>query len=288
MVGGLIFQMLITGVAMGVTYMLMASGLTLIFGILRQLNNAHGVLCAFGAMVTYTLVSRFGINLFLALPLVGLIFGLFGIVFEKVILKPVREEWLVGFLVTTGVWFILEGMGWVTFGTLPQHVSFPIKGFLEIASVRISIEKLTIIGIGFLIMLLLNYLVHGLAIGREMRAVQEDPEAAKLQGINADRICSVAFFIGCALPGIAGGLLVSMFMLDVGGGVMFLTKTFSIIAIGGLGSIPGAIVAGLLVGFSDSFLGTLMGAEVAYSSIFAIMLIVLSIRPMGLLGTAGE
>ena len=169
-----------------------------------------------------------------------------------------------------------------------KHISFPVKGFLQFGSVRLSIEKLLIIGIGVLIMLVLNYLVHGLAIGRQMRAVQEDPEAAKLQGINADRVCSVAFFIGCSLPAIAGGLLITMFMLDVGAGLMVLLKTFLIIAIGGLGSIPGAIVAGLLLGFSDSFLGTLLGAEVAYSAAFAIMLVVLAIKPMGLLGTARE
>jgi branched-chain amino acid transport system permease protein len=288
MIGGLIIQMVITGVAMGITYMIMASGLTLIFGIMRQVNNAHGVLCAFGALTTYTFVYKFGVNFFLALLLVGLIFGLFGIIFERVILKPVRDLWLVGFLVTTGFWFILEGLGWVVFGTVPQHISLPVKGFLQFGSVRISIEKLMIIGIGVLVMLLLNYLVHGLAIGRQMRAVQEDPEAAKLQGINADQVCSVAFFIGCSLPAIAGGLLISMFVLDVGSGLMVLLKTFLIIGIGGLGSIPGAIVAGLLLGFSDSFLGTLLGSEVAYSAAFAIMLVVLAIKPMGLLGTARE
>lgn len=157
MVGELIIQMVITGVAMGITYMIMASGLTLIFGIMRQVNNAHGVLCAFGAMVTYTFVHQFGINFFLALALVGLVFGLFGIIFERVVFKPVRDLWLVGFLVSTGFWFILEGVGWVTFGTLPQHVSFPVKGFLQFGSVRLSIEKLSIIGIGALIMLGLNY-----------------------------------------------------------------------------------------------------------------------------------
>jgi branched-chain amino acid transport system permease protein len=285
---GLIIQMVITGVTMGVTYMIMASGLTLIFGIMRQVNNAHGAICAFGAFTTYKFVYQLGVDYFLVLPIVAVIFGLFGIVYERVIFKPVRELWLTGFLVSTGFWFILEGFGWLIFGTVPQCVSFPIRGLLEFGSVRLAIEKLFILGIGILIMLGLHYLVHGCAIGRQMRAVQEDSEAAKLQGINADRVSSVAFFVGCSLPALAGSLLIAMFMLDVGMSQMILVKTFIIIAIGGLGSIPGAMVGGLLLGFSDSFLGTLMGAEIAYSAAFGIMLVVLAIRPMGLLGTARE
>ncbi len=284
----LIIQMVITGVALGITYMIMASGLTLIFGIMRQLNNAHGVLSIFGGLTIYTCIKHFGMNYFVALFLVAFVFGLFGIIYEKAIFKPARKLWLMGFLVSTGFMFILEGLGWIVFGTLPQNVSFPLKGFLEFGTFRISIEKLSVMGTGALCMILLYFLVHSLAIGRQMRAVQEDPEAAKLQGINVDRVCSVAFFIGCFLPAIAGGLLITMFMLDAGAGLMLLVKTFLIIAIGGLGSIPGAVVGGLLLGFSDSFLGTLMGAEVAYSAAFAIMIIVLAIRPMGLLGTARE
>lgn len=284
----LIPQMLVIGVATGVIYMMLASGLTLIFGIMRQINNTHGVICALGGVIGYVLVSQFKLNFFLTLILVALIFGIFGLLLERLIFRNVRKLWIGGFLASTGIWFIMEGIGWQVFGTLPRNTVFPFRGVISLGSVTLSEEKLAIAVIGAVFMLILYYLVHHTAVGRQMRAVQEDPEAAALQGIDADRVCSVAFFVGCSLAGAAGTLLSAMFMVDSGSGLLVLLKASIVIAIGGLGNIQGAVLAGLLLGLSDSIIGTLLGAQIAYAAAFALMLFVLSIRPMGLAGTARE
>ncbi|MFX0197491.1 MAG: branched-chain amino acid ABC transporter permease [Candidatus Hodarchaeota archaeon] len=280
-------QMIFIGLSLGIVYMLMASGLTMIFGIMRQINNTHGVMYALAGLLGFNFVSKLGINLLLGMFLVAIVFGLLGIIIERIVFRPTRKEWLVGFLASTGIWFALEGLGWIYFGALPRNIPSPITGIMSIGGIVVSLERLFIIGIGVVVMGVLFFIVHKLPIGRQLRAVQEDSEAAALQGVNVDRVCSVGFFIGCACAAIAGFLIAIMFNMEVGSGTAALIKAFLIIAIGGLGSIPGSVLAGVILGLNDSIMGTLFGIQLAFSFAFILLLIILIVKPTGLVGRAG-
>lgn len=272
------------GLCLGVVYMLMASGLTLIFGVMRQINNAHGVMYALGGVLGYTLVDRLGMNLFLAFLVVIIVFGFLGMIIERLVFRRTRKEWLVGYLASTGIWFVMEGLGWMAFGTVGRSIPSPVQGTIGVGGIVVSLERLLIIGMGAMIMAILFIVVHRLEVGRQLRAVQEDSEAAALQGVNADRVSAVGFFIGCALAAAAGFLVTVMFVMDAGGGLAALIKAFLIIAIGGLGSIPGAVTAGLLLGLSDSIIGSLLGSQIAFSFAFFMLLVILVVKPTGLVG----
>jgi branched-chain amino acid transport system permease protein len=272
------------GITVGLIYALMALGLTLVYGVMDQVNNAHGVLYSLGGMVCFLLVTSLSLNFFVAIVIVALIFGLFGVVLERFIFRPRRKEWLVGMLASTGVWWVLEGLGWSVFGTENKNIPFLIGPKVTFAGVNILVQSLAIIGIGIVLLGLVAWVVERFAIGRQWRAVRENPEVAALQGIEIDRVSSIGFFIGCASAAIAGSLIGSMYIINPGVGVTALVKGFVIIVVAGLGSVSGSIIAGVLLGCVESFVGLTFGASASHVAVFALMMGVLIIRPQGLMG----
>jgi branched-chain amino acid transport system permease protein len=281
-------QLLFNGIALGIIYFMIAAGLTLIFGIMRQVNNAHGIFYGIGGLLCYYLIDKTGMNILLAIICVAGIMGMVGVILERAVFKPSRDAWIVGVLASTGVWFILEAFAWDFFGVLPRSISTGFEGSISIGAIHFSLSKLLGIGVGIGSIIFLIFVVHKTVLGYQMQAVQENREVAALQGINVNRIYRVSFFIGSAMAGIAGCLAGIIFNIDAGTGVVALVKAFIIMGIGGLGSIPGATIAALIVGLTESIVTTLWGSQVAFMSCYALLLAILLVKPMGLWGKSGE
>jgi branched-chain amino acid transport system permease protein len=281
----LIFQMVVTGFVLGCIYMLMASGLTLIYGIMHQVNMAHGVFFMLGAMLAYYATKAAGLPYFLSLFLIIIIFPFIGIAFERMIFRPIRHLWLAGYMSTIGVWILVEGLGWQVFGTVEKGLPFPIQTLLRLpGGVAIPASKLILCILSLLIIAGIYWIVGRTSLGRQMRAIEQQPKAAKLMGIHSDRVVAFGFALGITLAALAGGLVSTLYSISPTSGETPMLKAFIIIILGGLGSITGSLIASFLLGFIDSFGGTLFGPQAGHFLGFALVIFILIFKPAGILG----
>ncbi len=281
----LILQMVVTGFVLGSIYMLMASGLTLIYGIMHQVNMAHGIFFMLGAMLSYFAVKEAGLPFFVSLLLIAAVFPFVGIAFERIIFRPIRHLWLAGYMSTIGVWILIEGLGWQFFGTTEKGLEFPIRGMLHLpGNVTVPASKFIICVLSFLIILAIYWIVGRTPLGRKMRAVEQQPRAAKLVGINSDHVVALGFALGITLAALAGGLVSTLYSISPTSGDTPMLKGFIIIILGGLGSISGSLIASFLLGFVDSFGGTLFGPQAGHFLGFALVILILIFKPAGILG----
>jgi len=281
----LIFQMVVTGFVLGSIYMLMASGLTLIYGIMHQVNMAHGVFFMLGAMLTYYATKEAGFPYFVSLLIIIGVFPFIGILFERIIFRPIRHIWLAGYMSTIGVWILVEGLGWQVFGTVEKGLQFPIQTLVQLpGGVTISANKLIICLLSLLIIAGIYWIVGRTALGRQMRAIEQQPKAAKLMGIHSDRVVAMGFALGITLAALAGGLVSTLYSISPTSGDTPMLKAFIIIILGGLGSITGSLIASFVLGFIDSFGGTLFGPQAGHFLGFALVILILIFKPAGILG----
>ena len=277
--------MLITGLVLGSIYMLMASGLALIYGIMHQVNMAHGVIFMLGAMLTYYATKVIGLPYFLSLILIVLVFPFVGSAFERIIFRPIRHIWLAGYMATIGVWIFVEGIGWQLFGTTEKGLAFPIQGILTLpGGATLPVNKLIVSVTAFSIIAVLYWIVGRTSLGRQLRAIEQNPKAAKLMGINSDRAVAFGFALGITLAAMAGGLVSTLYSISPACGETPMLKAFIIIILGGLGSITGSIVGSFLLGLIDSFGGTLFGPQAGHFIAFAMVIVILIFKPTGILG----
>jgi branched-chain amino acid transport system permease protein len=281
----LILQSTADGLVMGLLVALVALGLTLQYSIMHILNFAHGDIYMLGGFLCYYLITKAGINYFLALPIVMVALFLFGIILERAIFRPVRgSHFLRALIATTGLSFVIQAVGWQVFGTLDRTVPSPISGTVSLGIITLPIQRLVASGICIILVVLLYWLVNKTKIGRHMRAIEQDAEASSLFGVNVSLVNIVCIGIGCALAGVAGSMVGSIFYINpsVGGGQVL--ACFNAIIIGGLGSITGAIVGALILGVIQSVAGALWGISFAYIILFAVLLLILIVRPRGIMG----
>jgi branched-chain amino acid transport system permease protein len=282
----LLLQSTIIGVSIASIYILMALGLTLMFGMMHIINFAHGAIYMLGAFVVYYVFFQAGAPYFAAFVLAMILLGAFGYLVERTIYRPIKggiEPTLVALLALTT---FLQAAGYPVFGQLDKHVPPVFVGTRNVFGVMISIERLMIIPIAGALVVGLYLFINKTRLGGAMRAIEQDKEAASLQGVNVDRINGLAFAVGFALAAAAGALMAPIFKLDPMMGEQPLLKAFIIIILGGLGSIPGAIVGGLMLGLIDSIVATALGAEPAFLLSFVFIILVLLFRPTGLFGHA--
>jgi branched-chain amino acid transport system permease protein len=282
----MLVQSALNGLTLGMLYVLIALGLTLLYSIMHIMNFAHGDIYMLGGFASYFLVSDLGINYFVTLPLVMLILFVFGVALERVFFRRVRDKFINCLLVTLGLSYIIQSLGWTVFGTKDQRVASPVSGVVTVGAFFIPWERLIAAVVALVLVALLYLLVHRTRIGRQMRAIEQDSEAAGLFGVNVDRVNMVALGIGFALAAVGGALVGSIFFVNPSIGFMPMLKAFTIIILGGLGSIGGCVIAGLLLGVMDSVVATLLGAQLAYAVSFAILIAVIVIRPTGIAGHA--
>jgi branched-chain amino acid transport system permease protein len=281
----LLLQMVVTGVALGSIYMLMSAGLTLIYGIMHQVNMAHGVFFMLGAMLVYYATDVLGLPYFVALLLVILVFPVIGVLFERIIFRSIRHIWLAGYMATLGVWILVEGLGWQLFGTTQKAVEFPIRGLIHLpGGATLPINKL-VVGLIAVAVIMGVYLIVGrTSLGRQLRAVEQNPRAAKLVGINSDRAVALGFALGVTLAALAGALVSTLYSIDPSCGDTPMLKAFIIIILGGLGSVTGSVIASYMIGFVDSFGGTLLGPQAGHFFGFALVIAILIFKPSGIMG----
>ncbi len=281
---------LISGISLGSVYALIALGYTMVYGIAKMLNFAHGDVIMIGAFTTYTICSTLGMS-----PAVGVLAAvvlctLLGMGIEKVAYKPLRKASspLAVLITAIGVSYLLQNVALLIFGAntkaFASVVSFPA---LELAGGAISVTGETIVTIlsCIAIMICLMIFIKKTKAGQAMLAVSEDKGAAQLMGINVNGTIALTFAIGSALAAIAGVLLCSAYpSLNPYTGSMPGIKAFVAAVFGGIGSIPGAFIGGILLGIIEIFAKAYISSQVADAIVFAVLIVVLLIKPTGILG----
>ncbi|RLC93422.1 MAG: branched-chain amino acid ABC transporter permease [Chloroflexi bacterium] len=284
MTGAEFTQTLLNALMLASVYVLMASGFTLIYSIMHIVNFAHGEIYMLGAFAVYYFSMEYHLNFFLALVLAILVVGVLGILLERVLFLPMQQAHLPQVILSLGLAMALQGIASVAFGAGDRPVDGPFDTVLRFGGAAISMERLIIIPISVAIMIALFAFVKWTRTGQAMRAVAQDSDAAALQGIDVAFISCLAFGVGCALASAAGALIAPVFYVNPFMGGSVIMKAFIIICLGGMGSISGAAVGGLILGFVDSFGATLFGNSVANIIGFALLIIILLVRPQGLFG----
>ena len=296
------FQELVNGVTTGALYALVALGFSMVYGVLKLLNFAHGDLYMVGAYIGFFVIQWFGgaQHLTIAVPLLlvimfvlaaGLVGGL-GVAIERFAYRPLRDAPRIAPLITAiGVSFFLESSALLLFGA--QYRVYNTADFIslssgiQIGSVTIDSVQILVLVLGLVLMVGLQLLVNRTRLGRQMRAVAADREAAEMLGINVNFVITATFFLGSALAGVAGimgGLLFNQVTSTIG----FIAglKAFTAAVVGGIGSIPGAMLGGLVIGVAESFVTGYISSTYSNLIVFGILIVVMLIRPSGLLGRA--
>jgi len=278
-------QSILNGLMAGWIYVLVALGLTLVLSIMGIVNLAHGEIYMFGAYGAYYFCVIAGLNFLLALVISTLLIGLLGIALERIFFRPFRHgEFLTTIIMATGLMLILQTTAVISFGGSPKVVITPFPGVITIAGVTLSWERLIIILVSIILVAALFYLIHRTKIGQAMVAVSQDLDAAALQGINIDHVSSVAMFLGCGLAAAAGALMGAIFGLSPTMGGFALMKGIAVIILGGLGSIPGAVIGGLILGLIDGIIPPLLSSHMASLVGFVAIILILLFRPRGIMG----
>jgi branched-chain amino acid transport system permease protein len=294
--------LLVTGLATGSLYALIALGYSMVYGVLKLLNFAHGDLYMVGAFIGYFVIQWFGGSMALSIPvpLVLLIMfllagggvGALGVAIERFAYRPLRDAPRIAPLITAlGVSFFLENTMLLLFGAQTRVYNTPdfisLSGGIHIGVLDIDTVRIMVIGLSVGLMLGLRLIVDHTKLGKQMRAVSSDREAAEMLGINVDFTIAATFFLGSALAGVAGVMAGLMFnqVTNLIGFVAGL-KAFTAAVVGGIGSIPGAMLGGLLLGIAESFVIGYVSSTNANLIVFGILIAVMLLRPSGLLGRA--
>jgi branched-chain amino acid transport system permease protein len=282
----------INGILMGSIYGLTALGLTLIFGVLKVINFAHGSLLMVGMYVVYWTVALTGLHPYAALLLATPVMFAFGYLLQDLVIKPIFKaekdvrEPITVIIVTTGLWYVLDNLTLLVFGpqyrTLPDN---PLRGrMLEVGPMLISVPKLWGFCAAMLTALAIYWFLQKTRTGRAIRATSLDREAASLMGINQYRIYNLAFGLGTATAGIAAVTLIPFYNVFPTVGVLFDIKGFIIVVLGGLGSIGGAILGGIILGLIESVAPQFMTATWTEAIVYGLFLVFLFVKPSGLFG----
>lgn len=282
----------INGILMGSIYGLTALGLTVIFGVLKVINFAHGSLLMVGMYVAYWTVVLTGLHPYLTLVFVIPVMFLFGYYLQDILIKPIFKaeknvrEPITVIIVTTGLWYVLDNLTLLIFG--PQYRSIhdnPLQGkMLELGQMLISVPKLWGFATAILTAAVIYLFFQKTRMGRAIRATSLDREAASLMGINQYKVYNVAFGIGTATAGIAAVTLVPFYNIFPTVGVLFDIKGFIIVVLGGLGSIGGAILGGIIIGLIESVAPQFMTATWTEAIVYGLFLLFLFVKPSGLFG----
>lgn len=279
-----LYQGIFNGLASGLIYILVALGLTLLFSIMGILNFAHGEIYMLGAYVVYYACVVYHINFFWSLLISAFALGVLGMLLERFMFRPIRGDLEPAVLACIGLTVLLQTLAVIVFGTYLKYIPSILPGVLKLGGLRLSKERLLVMGIALIFTIALILVIHKTKVGKAMLAISHDPEAAALQGINVNRISSLTMGIGCALAAIAGGLMGSLLQLAPYMGTFAMTKGIAVIILGGIGSVPGAVIGGFLLGLVDGLVPLFTSATIAAIVGFSVIVLLLLIKPKGLLG----
>lgn len=267
---------------------LVALGLTLVFGIMHIINFAHGELYMLGAFVVWVLFAQHGINYYLSIVLSMILVAILGMFMERFFFRKYRGNLSPSFIISLGFVFVLEVSTLLAFGITDKAVPPPpgFAGVVRLAGVAFPRERIIVSAMSVLLIILLTLFMQRSKAGLAMRASAQDGDAAALQGMNINTIASLAMGIGCALAGAAGALSAPLTYVNSYMGEAPIMMAFAVIILGGMGSLQGTIIAGFIIGFVQSFTTTFLGGPVSTMAVFGVLILVIVFRPRGLLGHA--
>jgi branched-chain amino acid transport system permease protein len=279
-------QGILNGFSEGSIYILIAMGLAIIFSIMRILQFAHGEIYMLGAYVVYIFNAVIGVNYLAALIISGIAMGILGLILERFIFRRFRGQTEPAMLAAIGLTLIFQTLAVILFGSYIKYYETPemLSGVLSLYGLRLPMMNLLIIIAGVVLVIVLLLVIRKTKIGHAMVAISQDVESAALQGINVNRISAFSLAIGCVLGAIAGGLMGALLQISPFMGGFALTKGIAVIIIAGIGSIPGTIVGGLILGFVDSLVPLVASTTIANIVGFSIIILILVFKPKGLWG----
>jgi branched-chain amino acid transport system permease protein len=277
-------QTVVNGLMVGMIYVLMAIGFTMVFGIMRIVNFAHGEFYMIGAFLFAILYGSNGMPFAISVLLAIGATALLGLLMERVVFRRFRDNELNGMIASVGVALILQNSALLLWGPTARTVPPVVSGVLSIGGIVFPWSRLVVIVGAIVAVVSLNLLIGHTRLGRAMRAVAQDAETAQIQGIRVDVIFPAAFVLGISLASFAGVLMAPVLSVSPFIGLAPTLKAFVIVVIGGLGSVPGAVVGGLLIGLIESFAGTFVSASLSEILQFLVVIGVVLLRPQGLLG----
>jgi branched-chain amino acid transport system permease protein len=296
------FQELVNGITTGALYALVALGFSMVYGVLKLLNFAHGDLYMVGAFIGYFVIQWFGGPSKLTIPvplllvimffLAAVVVGGLGVAIERFAYRPLRDAPRIAPLITAiGISFFLENSALLLFGAqyrvynTPDFISF--SSGIQIGSVSIDAVQIMVLALGVVLAIGLRLLVNSTKLGKQMRAVAADREAAEMLGINVNFTIAATFFLGSALAGVAG-VMAGLLFNQVNNTMGFTAGLFAFTAavVGGIGSLPGAVIGGLLIGLAQSFVTGYVSSTYTNLIVFGLLIVVMLVRPIGLLGRA--
>ena len=284
----LLIQQLVNGLAVGSIYALIALGYTMVYGTIKLINFAHGDVYMMGAFIGYFAVMVLKLNVFLALLVAMVACAILGVVIERVAYKPLRKSTRVAALITAiGVSYLLENAMSYFFGaeSRPFPSDFGTETFTLFGDVSVNGKQILIFGITVLLMALLQFIVRYTKMGKAMRAVAVDEDAAQLMGIDVDQVISFTFALGSSLAGIAG-VLVALYYNTFSAtmGIVPGLKAFVAAVLGGIGSIPGAMIGGYVIGLLETLVSSLGFSPYKDGVVYFLLFVILLVLPAGLFG----
>jgi len=283
-------QLVTLGILLGGLYALAAFGLSVIFGVSRVLNVAHGDLLLLGALLSYGLFFGIGMNPFVTMLVVVPVFLVVGFVFERVLLRPIsrrspHELLIASIILTLGVSMVISDLSaWAT-GAADKGIAYSLPS-VTLGGVIFPSIRLIIMGVIIAFTIALNFYLKNSYTGRAMRAITQDREGAMIVGVNIPRVSMITFGIGTATAALAGSFYIMLFATNPYLGVPLTVKYLAIIVLGGLGSLPGALLGGIVVGVAEQLAGFYYGGRWQEPVALVLLIIILLVRPQGLFGRA--
>ncbi len=282
----LISQVGVNGLMTGLVYILMALGFTLIFGIMRVVNFAHGELYMIGAFTILVLFGGYGLNYYFAVIAAIIVAAGVGVILERLLLRRFVGRELNGMIMALAISITLQASVAIFFGPQERSVPRPVSGIIDLWGVVVPKDRIVVGAIALLVLLVFYFFLRYARVGLAMRAVAQDPESAALQGIRPGFIYALSFGIGSLLAGLAGALMGPVYTILPYMGSVPMVKAFIVVILGGLGSLPGAVIGGLLLGMVESAVATVFSSTVAAMVAFGLVILILLFKPNGLMGRA--
>jgi branched-chain amino acid transport system permease protein len=280
-----ILQQVLNGLAIGSVYVMIALGLTVVFGILGIAHFAHGSVSMSGGYLTFFFGGSLGIGFFPAMALAMVVGAAIGLLIERLAYRPVRDApHINAFIIALGLTMMVEGLNLLAFGADQVVIQTPYRDVYQIGGVAVAELRLAVILTAITLVGVAAVLISRTKTGKAIRAVAQNRPAAVLMGANVNRVSAIVFAVSSALGASAGALVGALLAISPGVGEGFAVKGFAVLILGGLGSIPGAIVGGLVLGISESLAAGFISSAYKDVIAFLVMIVVLLFRPEGLLG----
>jgi branched-chain amino acid transport system permease protein len=280
-------QTLVNGIVLGTLYACLAVGFSLVWGVLNVINMLHGSLIVLGAYLTFFAWHSYGVHPLFALPVVALLMYLFGYLTQLLMInRVINQPVLTTLTLTFGLDLILYNFMTVYYTATPRRVTLDL-GAIDIGGIAIPADRLLGMALALVLTGMLYLVMRRSRVGRAIVAVRMDSAAAALMGIKVDRIYAITFGIGALMAGATGAVFAMVYPVTTNLSGTYLGKAFVVCVIGGLGSVPGALVGGIVLGVIESFAGQFFGPQHALTVGFLLMLVLLVVKPTGLTGIKG-